>query len=320
MVNKVLVAVLAAAVTGASSLGAAPVAAPRGVSAGPAQQQQSVPRPEYHADVTAPQHEAFGFRLGEQRRYARGPQRIFKAGEFEIWTLRLDEITSARNGMPLYTFTYGREVSLIDPDDSGRMSHLRATMSMTVNHYGFPVDIRYGGNSLEESDTDFVNKHGRLRWLGSAYLFRAPERGDEYSFNFVLPEHNALNRGIPSGVFISETENPALITITSAVFQALGITEMEYLSLRPNRIGRQQVRRPRRPGDPSRRSDVVRGKLEFKEVEEIEIGGRTYEAIKLESSDSDQDFYIRNDGALLLMEANFRNWRGHIRLLHPSEY
>ena len=31
-----------------------------------------------------------------------------------------------------------------------------------------------------------------------------------------------------------------------------------------------------------------------------------------------QDFYIRNDGALLLLEANFRNWRGHIRLLHPS--
>ena len=65
---------------------------------------------------------------------------------------------------------------------------------------------------------------------------------------------------------------------------------------------------------------MVRGKLEFKEVEDIEIGGRTYEAVKLESSDSDQDFYIRNDGALLLLEANFRNWRGHIRLLHPSEY
>ncbi len=284
------------------------------------QQQAPAPRPEYHADVTAPQHDAFGFRLGEQRRYARGPQRIFKAGEFEIWTLRLDEITNARNGMPLYTFTYGREVSLIDPGNPGRMDNLRATMSMTVNHYGFPIDIRYGGNSLEESDTDFVNKHGRLRWLGNGYLFRAPEGADEYSFNFALPNHDALNRGIPAGVFISETENPALITIPSAVFQALGVTEMEYLSLRPNRIGRQQVRRPRRPGDPSRRSDVVRGKLEFKEVEIIEIGGRSYEAIKLESSDSDQDFYIRNDGALLLLEANFRNWRGHIRLLHPSEY
>lgn len=310
--RKVCLAFLAAAVAGASALGA--------VAVEHAQQQQPVPRPEYHADVIAPQHEAFGFGLGEQRRYARGPQRIFKAGEFEIWTLRLDEITNARNGMPLYTFTYGREVSLIDPNDPGRMSHLRATMSMTVNHYGFPVDIRYGGNSLEESDTDFVNKHGRLRWLGSGYLFRAPAGADEYSFNFALPNHDALNRSIPAGVFISETENPALITIPSAILPALGVTEMEYLSLRPNRIGRQQVRRPRRPGDPRRRSDVVRGKLEFKAVEEIEIGARTYEAIKLESSDSDQDFYIRSDGALLLMEADFRNWRGHIRLLHPSEY
>ena len=33
-----------------------------------------------------------------------------------------------------------------------------------------------------------------------------------------------------------------------------------------------------------------------------------------------EDVYVRNDGALLLMEAPFRNWNGHIRLLHPSEY
>ncbi len=283
-------------------------------------QQHAVPRPEYRVDVTAPQHDAFGFRVGEQRRYARGPDRIFKAGEFEIWTIRLDEVSHAASGMPLYTFTYGREVSLINPDDRDQMDSFRATMSMTLNHYGFPVEIRYGGNSLEESTTDFVNKHGRLRWLGSAYLFRAPEGADEHSFNFVLPEHDALRREIPSGVFVSETENPALITIPTAIFQALGLTEMEYLSLRPNRIGRQQVRRSRRPGDPGRRSDVVRGKLEFKVMEEIEIGGRVYEALKLESSDSDQDLYVRADGALLLMEANFRNWRGHIRLLHPSEY
>jgi len=195
-------------------------------------------------------------------------------------------------------------------------------MSTTLNHYGFPVEVRYGGNSLEESDTDFVNKHGYLRWLGSAYLFRAPDWGDEYSFNFVLPEHDDLNRAIPAGVFLSETENPALITFPSAVFQALGVQEMEYLSLRPNRIGRQQARRPRRPGDPggSRRNDVVRGRLKFRDVGDIDIGGRTYEAIELESSDSDEDFYIRNDGALLMIKARFRNWNGHIRLLHPSEY
>jgi hypothetical protein len=317
MVRKTLVFALTAAGTLVSALLGS--SSPAAVQFAP-QQQNPVPRPEYHVDVTAPQHDAFGFRIGEQRRYARGPERIFKAGEFEVWTLRLDEITNARNGMPMYTFTYSREVSLINPNDPGRMDNLRATMSMTVNHYGFPVEVRYGGNSLEESDTDFVNKHGHLRWLGSGYLFRAPEGDDEYSFNFALPEHNALNRAIPAGVFASETENPALITIPSAILQALGVTEMEYLSLRPNRIGRQQGRRQRRRGDPSRRSDVVRGKLEFKEVETIEIGGRTYEAIKLESSDSDQDFYIRNDGALLLLEANFRNWRGHIRLLHPSEY
>jgi len=283
-------------------------------------QQPEDQRPEYHAEVTAPQHQAFGFRVGEQRRYARGPERIFRAGEFEIWTIRLDEIHSAYNGMPLYTFTYGREVSLINPEDRELMDSFRATMSMTVNHYGFPVEIRYGGDALEESTTDFVNKHGLLRWLGSAYLFRAPEVGRDHSFNFALPEHDNLNRGIPAGVFVSETENPSLITIPAAVFQALGLTDMEYLSLRPNRIGRQQLRRPRRPGDPSRRNDVVRGKLQFKEVGTIDVGGREYEAIKLESADSDEDIWIRADGALLMMSARFRNWNGHIRLLHPSEY
>jgi hypothetical protein len=304
-----------APISGATSFPTTPLA-----SGADLRQQEAIPRPEYRVDVTAPQHDAFGFREGEQRRYARGPERIFKAGEFEIWTLRLDEVTRAASGMPLYTFTYGREVSLISPNDPGQMDSFRATMSMTLNHYGFPVEIRYGGNALEESTTDFVNKRGRLRWLGSAYLFRAPEGADEHSFNFVLPEHDALNRRIPAGVFVSETENPALITIPTAIFQALGVKEMEYLSLRPNRIGRQQARRGRRPGDIGRRTDVVRGKLAFKEMEEIELGGRRYEALKLASSDSDQDLYIRPDGALLLMRADFRNWRGHIRLLHPSEY
>ena len=286
-------------------------------------QQKQQELPQYRAEVIAPQHEAFGFRLGEERRYARGPDRIFRAGEFEMWTIRLDEISRANTGMPLYSFTYGRELSLINPNDRESMDSLRATMSVTVNHYGFPVEVRYGGGPDEESATDFVNKRGRLRWLGSAYLFRAPEGVAENSFNFGLPEHDSLNRGIPSGVFISETENPALITIPAAIFQAIGVTEMEFLSLRPNRIGRQQVRRRGRRGDPggNRRTDVVRGKLEFKGLEEIDIGGRTYEAIKLDSLDNHEDVYIDNSGKLLLLEQDFRNWtNAYIRLLHPSEY
>ncbi len=287
------------------------------------QQQGQQERPEYRAEVVAPQHEAFGFRLGEERRYARGPDRIFRAGEFEMWTIRLDEIFNANSGMPLYSFTYGRELSLINPNSRGSMDSFRATMSVTVNHYGFPVEVRYGGGPDEESATDFVNKRGRLRWLGGAYLFRAPEGVEESSFNFRLPEHDALNRAIPSGVFISETENPALITIPAAIFQAIGVTKMEFLSLRPNRIGRQQARRRGRRGDPrgGRRTDVVRGKLEFKGLEEIDIGGRTYEAIKIDSLDNYEDVYIDNSGKLLLLEQDFRNWsNAYVRLLHPSEY
>ena len=312
--HPVLVVVLAAAALTTGSL-------PLTLAA--QQDPQQDQRPEYRAEVLAPQHDAFGFRLGEERRYARGPERIFRAGEYEMWTIRLDEISNANTGMPLYTFTYGRELSLISPNNRERMDNLEAKMLVTVNHYGFPVEVRYGGSPEDDSDTDFVNKHGRLRWLGSAYLFRAPEGVDEYSFNFPLPEHDALNRDIPSGVFLSETENPALITISAAVFQALGVREMEFLSLRPNRIGRQQGRRQRRPGDPggNRRTDVVRGKLEFNGLEEIDIGGRTYEAIKIESLDNYEDVYIDNDGKLLLLEQDFRNWsNGYVRLLHPSEY
>jgi len=268
-----------------------------------------------------PHHEAFGFQLGEQRRYALGPPRVLKAGEFEMWTLRLDEINRESSGMPLYTFTYSRELSLIDPGDPEHMYDLQAQMSVTLNQYGFPVDIRYGGGGEDSFDTDFVNKHGRLRWLGSAYLFRAPNGAEERSFSFGLPEHDALERAIPAGVFISETENPALITFPAAVFQAIGAREMEYLALRPNRIGAQQMRRDDRSRSRNRRTDLVRSKLEFEDVEEIELGGRTYEAIRLDSSESNDDVFIRADGALLRLDTDFRNWRNaYIRLLHPSEY
>lgn len=268
-----------------------------------------------------PPHEAFGFQLGEQRRYALGPPRILKAGEFEIWTLRLDEIDVQPSGMPLYTFTYSRELSLIDESNPEHMYDLQAQMSVTLNQYGFPVDIGYGVGGVDNFDTDFVNKNGRLRWLGSAYLFRAPNGAEEQSFSFGLPEHDALERSIPAGVFISETENPALITFPAAVFQAIGAREMEYLALRPNRIGRQQVRRDNQGRSRNRRTDLVRSKLEFDDVEEIELGGRTYEAIRLESSESNDDVFIRADGALLRLDTDFRNWRNaYIRLLHPSEY
>jgi hypothetical protein len=236
----------ATAIVGAAALAASGFAHPRS----PEQQDQ---------DPTAwtqtrqlPPHEAFGFQLGEQRRYALGPPRILKAGEFEMWTLRLDEIDMQTSGMPLYTFTYSRELSLIDERNPEHMYDLQAQMSV--------------------------------------------------SFSFGLPEHDALQRSIPAGVFISETENPALITFPAAVFQAIGAREMEYLALRPNRIGRQQVRRDNRGRSRNRRSDLVRSKLEFDDVEVIELGGRTYEAIRLESSESNDDVFIRSDGALLRLD------------------
>ena len=120
-------------------------------------EQQQQKRPEYRGEVIAPQHESFGFRLGEERRYVRGPERILRVGEFELWTIRLDEISNADTGMPLYTFIYSRELSLINPNDRDYMDSLRATMSVTVNHYGFPVEVRYGGSPEEESDTDSVS-------------------------------------------------------------------------------------------------------------------------------------------------------------------
>jgi hypothetical protein len=66
---------------------------------------------------------------------------------------------------------------------------------------------------------------------------------------------------------------------------------------------------------------LARGKLAFKGVEQIDVGGRTFEATRIDSADSDDDVFIRADGALLRLEYTFRNWRNaHIRLLHPSEY
>jgi len=267
----------------------ATAAAASGFARPPSPEQQDQNPTAWTQTGQLPPHEAFGFQLGEQRRYALGPPRILKAGEFEMWTLRLDEIDMQTSGMPLYTFTYSRELSLIDESDPEHMYDLQAQMSVTLNQYGFPIDIRYGGGGEDNFDTDFVNKNGRLRWLGSAYLFRAPNGGEEGSFSFGLPEHDALQRSIPAGVFISETENPALITFPAAVFQAIGSREMEYLALRPNRIGRQQVRRDNR--------------------------GRS------RKSESNNDLFIRSDGALLRLDTDFRNWpNAYIRLLHPSEY
>jgi hypothetical protein len=291
-------------------------------------------------DRTAPAHDAFGFRLGEQRRYALGPDRILRPGEFQVWTIRLDRIHDGP-GLARYTFTYGREYSLLN-EGTGEMRSVRAQMSVTVNQHGFPLEIKYGSRDRDASTTDFARKNGVLIWRDGAYFFEPPEGGMELPFSVPLPEDPRADPSVPAGVFLSETENPALITLPAAIFQATGATEMEYLSLRPNRLGAQGRRRAasgpgglgRRgfPGggmpsagrgpdlrNPGRR--LARGRLTFEAVEQIEIGGRTVEAIRIDSAESDDDVFIRADGALLRLEYTFRNWRNaHIRLLHPSEY
>jgi hypothetical protein len=316
--------------------GAAPGRAAQGPLAGTAREPQTDGAP----DRVAPAHDAFGFRLGEQRRYALGPSSILRAGEFQVWTIRLDRIHDGP-GLARYTFTYGREYSLLD-ERSGQMSSVRAQMSVTVNQHGFPLEIKYGSRDRDASTTDFARKNGVLSWRAGAYFFEPPEGAMELPFSVPLPEDPRADPSVPAGVFLSETENPALITLPAAIFQATGATEMEYLSLRPNRLGAQGRRRAGggpggfgrgglsrggMPGgsfnrdlrNPGRR--LARGKLAFEGVEQIDVGGRTFEATRIDSADSDDDVFIRADGALLRLEYTFRNWRNaHIRLLHPSEY
>ena len=281
----------------------------------------------------APQHEAFGFRLGEQRRYALGPEDLLGPGEFEVWTLRLDEVGSDA-GMPLYTFAYSYEYARRNAQD---LEQYLGQATVVVNQYGFPLEIEYGANRLNGITTGGTGHNGRVVWVGDEFFAEAPEHRGGWRFSFDLPKHDALDTTIPSGLFISEGDNPALITLPAAIFQATGATEMEFLVLRPDRIGarrgRDSGRRRAPPGgagrggfrrgrsrNPGGRSDVVFGKLEFKAVEEIEIGGRTYEATRLESRETEGDVFIGNDGALLRLEMLRGFSRAHVRLLHPSEY
>ena len=291
---------------------------------------------------------AFGFAVGEERRYELGPREALRAGEFETWTLRLEE---ARGEPPdaRYTFAYSYEMSRYGEGGS-RLDYL-GRARVTVNAAGFPLLVEYEANRMNGRINGANGSNGRMTWAGERFLVEPAAGARSPRSELRLPQRDHLRPSIPSGLFLSALDNPALISLPAALLQASGATTMEFSALQPFRLGGgrglrshgggsigrgrpgtsgtmgggrgtgrgvgSRGRRGRSPGGDA----IAYAGLEFRSIDEIVIAGQTVQAIRLRSRETGTDVYIDADGTVLRVDRpSGGRTDTYARLLRPWEY
>ena len=92
---------------------------------------------------------AFGFDVGEERRYAIGPPGALQPGEGELWIIRLESIIGERPNRRM-NFRLEHEASRYQQTPNvfsrGQLTVFRGSMELTVNEHGFPLRVQYRGD------------------------------------------------------------------------------------------------------------------------------------------------------------------------------
>jgi hypothetical protein len=144
---------------------------------------------------------AFGFYLGEERRYVLGPPEALGAGESATWLIRLERLRD--NGEAVFTLGHQRQGPEYATGTPAYGEELSATMEgeLTVNPYGFPgvlsVAVRrqfYGRISDEY--------HVHYRFDGRSFLKEVQTFDKQWEFAIPITSHEHLDKSVPIGLYL----------------------------------------------------------------------------------------------------------------------
>jgi hypothetical protein len=151
---------------------------------------------------------AFGFGVGEERRYVMGPPRALAAGEEARWSLRLDGL-SGDPPVAAFHFTHERRIpipggrSLVErgATHSGDILEAFANGTILINGHGFPEQVTFttSGSLYGLRPAHYAAQY---RFDDGAYNKRVRIRDRDWSISIPTSTHPDLDFAVPAGLYL----------------------------------------------------------------------------------------------------------------------
>ncbi len=281
---------------------------------------------------------AFGYELGEERRYVLEPASSLRAGESAWWSIVLEAIQGEGDDTRII-FDLEHERSEVIHDMfggiNGRMQVVDVDGRLTVNRFGFPqrlvISEQHDVHGEMGSQSDL--RTTVYTFDGERFVKQIRVNGREWKFNIAIARHDDLDFGGPVGLYAyvptalrclgarSEIGRPprcsggdpafantGLLSIALPVRWEEQVNEKEFLFFMPSGVGtlpgglmdmNRLMRRERdQLGNITRYYDKTDLKIE-EYVQRVEIGPRFVDAWLLDGSGEMGEFYAEPDGRVL---------------------
>jgi hypothetical protein len=281
---------------------------------------------------------AFGYFVGEERRYILGPDDSLLDREGRDWVIRLDRIEGGTEDfVAVFALEFEDRMPGISYQGSQEV-YFRVEGELKVNRFGFPLELRY---------TEGEEQSGEAPWRGepriTSYEYDAEERRYNKTVNvpdqkldYTIPvaRHSDLDLDLPSGLFMylpasegdSALVNPGLLSLALPAQVDAALPNIKLLLLAPSSTPRfldADWIVAERNGRTSVGRNYETSEIRMVEQTSVELGNRTVPAWRLELSRFHGAVYVDDAGLVLRVDINRHprtsapRW---IRLLHPSEY
>lgn len=281
---------------------------------------------------------AFGYEVGEERRYVLEPQRSLRPGESAWWSIVLKEIRGEGDDLRI-VFNLEHERTEVIRDmfggRSGRQQVVEVDGQLTVNRFGFPLRLVI---SEQQDVGGEYGSRGEIRTTiftfdGERFVKQVRINGREWKFNIAIASHDDLDRAVPVGLFAyvptalrclgvrgevgrpsrcaggdPAFANPGLLSLALPVMWEEHVNKKKFLFFMPSGVGTMpgglidMNRLMRRERDQLRNFTRYYDKvdLEIKDyIEGAEIGPRKLDAWLLDGSGEMRQVYTDSDGKVL---------------------
>ena len=291
--------------------------------------------------IKAQYSEAFGYRLGEERRYILEPDKALRPGEHGMWRIRFEDVDGEGEDLR-FIFNLEHERSELIRDmfggASGRLQTVRVEAVLTLNAFGFPLRVvmseqhEVAAERRTESDKRFTI----FTFDGERYTKAVRIEGREWHFPIGIAKNEDLDLGGLTGLYAflpsalrcmgqpspigrprrcAEGDiafaNPGLLSIVIPVLWEEQVNKREFLFFKPAGVGTLPAGLMNTSGWARRERDMLRSisryfdkmTIEFEAYEEgVEMGVRTVSAWRVEAGGSMRKFWVDAENRVIKVE------------------
>jgi len=287
----------------------------------------------------APQYDrAFGYEVGEERRYVLEPARSLRPGESAWWSIVLAEIRGEGDDVRMiFDLEHQRSEVIRDlfGGAGGRAQVVEVNGQLTVNRFGFPerLVIQEQADVGGEYGSQSAVRTTLFSFDGERFVKQVRIDGREWKFNISIASHDGLDLEVPVGLYAyvptalrclgvpgeagrpsrcaggdPAFANPGLLSLALPVMWEEQVNEKEFLFFTPSGVGTlpgglmdmNRIMRLERDQLNNFTRYYDRMELEVKEfVAGAEIGPRSVDAWLLDGSGEMREVYAEADGTVL---------------------